>query len=314
MEKKRSANYTQREKESLISLVEKYLNVIENKKTNSVFNKQKNDCWEKLAWEYNSIQTTGSRTGQQLKCCYEQMKKIAKQHKSEDKVDLLKTGGGTFIPKTTILDEKILMLLKDNYFTIANEYDSNKSATSKEPEKKKLMKLDFITSPSTSADINKENIYIVYQDEQSEEMDKHLTQIEDDEALNSSVAWNNRNSSNIIEGELGEIAIEHQQKYSEPEPSISLLAGPKKRKIDSRTQDSCKKENIQNKQNKESKIIELNKKKIEVYNLKLNVLKTMAETELEHLKGAKLDNEIKELIKEKEKINLELKKNELHRS
>ncbi|CAG9765930.1 unnamed protein product [Ceutorhynchus assimilis] len=169
MEKKKSANYTQREKELLISLVEKYLN-------------------EKLAWEYNSIQTTGSRTGQQLKCCYEEMKKIAKQHKSEDKVDLLKTGGGTFIPKTTILDEKILMLLKDNYFTIANEYDSSKSATSKEPEQKKLMKLDFITSPSTSADINKENIYIVYQDEQSEEMDEDLTQIEDDEALNSNVA------------------------------------------------------------------------------------------------------------------------------
>ncbi|CAH2009246.1 unnamed protein product [Acanthoscelides obtectus] len=60
--------------------------------TNFIFNKQKNECWEKLAWEYNSIQTTGLRTGQQLKSWYEQMKKIAKQHKSEDKMNLLQTG------------------------------------------------------------------------------------------------------------------------------------------------------------------------------------------------------------------------------
>ncbi|KAJ8931141.1 hypothetical protein NQ314_015982 [Rhamnusium bicolor] len=44
------------------------------------------ECWEKLAWEYNSMQTSGLRTGIKLKSAYEQMKKQAKQHKSQDKV------------------------------------------------------------------------------------------------------------------------------------------------------------------------------------------------------------------------------------
>lgn len=86
MEKKRAANYTQREKEILVSLIEKYFKIVENKKTNAVFNKQKAECWEKLAKEFNSTQTTGLRTGAQLKATYEKMKQLAKQHKSEEKV------------------------------------------------------------------------------------------------------------------------------------------------------------------------------------------------------------------------------------
>ncbi|KAJ8929393.1 hypothetical protein NQ314_017925 [Rhamnusium bicolor] len=124
-DRKRSSNYTQRGKEILLSLVETYMNVIENKKTNAVYNKQKAECWEKLAWEYNSTQTSGLRTGVQLKSCYEQLKKIAKQHLTDDKVEILKTGGGTFTPKISVVDEKVMSLLKDNYFSVENKYDNN---------------------------------------------------------------------------------------------------------------------------------------------------------------------------------------------
>lgn len=84
--RKRSSNYTARERELLLNLIEKYINIIENKKTNSVFNKQKIECWEKIAKEFSALQTSGIRSGAQLKACYEQMKKIAKQHQAEDKV------------------------------------------------------------------------------------------------------------------------------------------------------------------------------------------------------------------------------------
>ncbi|CAH2002219.1 unnamed protein product [Acanthoscelides obtectus] len=40
--------------ETVISLVEKYRSIIENRKTNLVFNRQKNECWEKLAWVFHS--------------------------------------------------------------------------------------------------------------------------------------------------------------------------------------------------------------------------------------------------------------------
>lgn len=87
-ERKRASNYTTREKEILISFVQNYITILENKKTNAVFNKEKLKCWEHLAREYNALQTTGIRTATQLRAAYEQMKKIAKQHKSEDKVDI----------------------------------------------------------------------------------------------------------------------------------------------------------------------------------------------------------------------------------
>lgn len=70
----------------MISLVEKYICIIENKKTNAVYNKQKTECWEQLATEFNSVQTAGFRSGDQIKACYEQIKKLAKQHQAEDKV------------------------------------------------------------------------------------------------------------------------------------------------------------------------------------------------------------------------------------
>ncbi|CAH2004394.1 unnamed protein product [Acanthoscelides obtectus] len=53
------------------------------------------------------------------------MNKIANQHKSEDNVNLLKSDGGVCMPRTTLFDENILILLKDNYFTIPNKFDSN---------------------------------------------------------------------------------------------------------------------------------------------------------------------------------------------
>lgn len=58
-ERKRTSNYSLGEKEILISLVERYLSILENKKTNAVFNKEKTKCWEQLAIEYNAVQTSG---------------------------------------------------------------------------------------------------------------------------------------------------------------------------------------------------------------------------------------------------------------
>lgn len=38
---------------------------------------------------------------------------------------MLKTGGGVFIPKLSPVDEKILCLLKEIFFSIENQFDSN---------------------------------------------------------------------------------------------------------------------------------------------------------------------------------------------
>ena len=65
MDKKRSENITNCEKYVLVDLVLKYADTNENKKTDSVTNKQKEDAWNHIAEEHNSQFV--SRTSQQLK-------------------------------------------------------------------------------------------------------------------------------------------------------------------------------------------------------------------------------------------------------
>ncbi|CAH1962445.1 unnamed protein product [Acanthoscelides obtectus] len=40
--------------DTITSSSKKYRSIIEYKKNNLVFNKQKNECWEKLAWVFHS--------------------------------------------------------------------------------------------------------------------------------------------------------------------------------------------------------------------------------------------------------------------
>ncbi|CAH2008874.1 unnamed protein product [Acanthoscelides obtectus] len=54
MEKSKKIDQLNIHQETIISFVEKYRSIIEDKKTNLVFNKQKNECWEKLAGVFHS--------------------------------------------------------------------------------------------------------------------------------------------------------------------------------------------------------------------------------------------------------------------
>ncbi|XP_072380988.1 uncharacterized protein [Diabrotica undecimpunctata] len=127
MDKKRerSKNYLEEEKENLISIIEKYKHVIENKKTDSVWSKQKNAAWEKIATEYNSISKTGIRNGIQLKLLYEGLKKRVKKLKADDKVQTYITGGGMKVPVMTPQDDRIVAIMGPQIIPIETRYDSN---------------------------------------------------------------------------------------------------------------------------------------------------------------------------------------------
>lgn len=53
--KKRAPNYNTNEKEVLLSLVEKYKKLVENKKTDSVMVSEKNQAWFKITEKFNSV-------------------------------------------------------------------------------------------------------------------------------------------------------------------------------------------------------------------------------------------------------------------
>lgn len=82
----RGKNFTDKEREEFLDIIEKHLNVIENKKTDCITVKRKQAAWEDIAKEFNAIQNTGIRNGTQLKNLYDSIKKKMKKDKADDKV------------------------------------------------------------------------------------------------------------------------------------------------------------------------------------------------------------------------------------
>ncbi|KAJ9587227.1 hypothetical protein L9F63_019251 [Diploptera punctata] len=67
------------EKKLLIELVEKYKDVVENKKTDDVNFQKKCLAWKSISIEFNSMPNTVKRTGKQLKKCWLNMKHRSRQ-------------------------------------------------------------------------------------------------------------------------------------------------------------------------------------------------------------------------------------------
>lgn len=292
MEKgKRSANVTEREKEFLISLVQKNLHIIENKKTNAVYNKQKNECWEKLAWDFNANQTSGLRTGLQLRSTYEQMKKNAKQHKAQDKVELHKTGGGKFTENTTYLDSKILGLLEENYFSIENRFDSNSTVIEPGPSNynKEEENIIFIVDEGTGED--------------SCSIDTFPVSIRADSPLQN-VDENNMNSINNDAHETVEPPKKKQKLVS------NIIKAPGINQIRRSPATNQTLRSPATNQTRRSHASVLLNKKCEVLKKKMDILNLVKESEIETMKGKKLDNEIKEIVKERNIIELKIKQAE----
>ncbi|KAK4885473.1 hypothetical protein RN001_001744 [Aquatica leii] len=124
--KPRSRNFTEFEKNLLFEIVtNNYIDIIENKKTDGVSCAKKQVAWEKISVKFNSQAQTGPRTAKQLHSLYDILKKNARSNLHSDKRNLYKTGGGTFTPKSSILDEKIVALLKPQFQPLVNNSDSS---------------------------------------------------------------------------------------------------------------------------------------------------------------------------------------------
>lgn len=81
----RSPNFNAVEKSVLVDLVEIHKDIIENKRTDAVYAKKKEEEWAKIAEEFNA-QSAILRNAKQLKTCYENIKYRARKHIAEDKV------------------------------------------------------------------------------------------------------------------------------------------------------------------------------------------------------------------------------------
>lgn len=91
----RAVNFVPKEVRLLVDTCIKYANIIENKRTDAVTWKQKNECWEKITAEFNASTESVHRDTKTLRLKYECAKRQLKNKKSKNKFESYKTGGGT---------------------------------------------------------------------------------------------------------------------------------------------------------------------------------------------------------------------------
>ncbi|CAH0562820.1 unnamed protein product [Brassicogethes aeneus] len=104
--RKRGANFTQTERRHLLTVVNRYKHIIENKKTDAVTWKEKESTWKKIEVEFNSTTEGIPRSDKQLKLKYEAVKKELKKNFSSHKKYVLGTGGGRHVPEPAVQTEE----------------------------------------------------------------------------------------------------------------------------------------------------------------------------------------------------------------
>ncbi|XP_069705064.1 myb/SANT-like DNA-binding domain-containing protein 3 [Periplaneta americana] len=124
----RSPNFSKEERDMLVEIIlSNYKGIIESKKTDAATSADKEHAWREVASEFNSRNLSRpSRHWKSLKMCYENIKKRTKKAFAHDKIQLHKTGGGSFEKPT--VDEtglKLIATLQTQFLPLANPFDDD---------------------------------------------------------------------------------------------------------------------------------------------------------------------------------------------
>ncbi|XP_068083010.1 myb/SANT-like DNA-binding domain-containing protein 3 [Anabrus simplex] len=125
--KKRSVNFTAKEKDDLVDIVlSRYKNIIENKRTDMVTSKLKEKAWKEIETEFNSSSMGVQRDWKSLRLCYENIKKRTKKSLANEKTELHKTGGGSAVISTlSSTEEKLIGALQQQFLPLSNPFDDD---------------------------------------------------------------------------------------------------------------------------------------------------------------------------------------------
>lgn len=123
---KRSTNFTTKEDNILLSLVKKYRNEVECKKTDCNANKIKASAWLKIEEEFNMIGGEPYRDCKILRTKYENLKKRTKKKYADHKTYITTTGGG---PSKDIMitstDDDIHEIIGTQLTGLSSEFDDD---------------------------------------------------------------------------------------------------------------------------------------------------------------------------------------------
>uniref|UniRef100_A0A673MUS6 Myb/SANT-like DNA-binding domain-containing protein n=1 Tax=Sinocyclocheilus rhinocerous TaxID=307959 RepID=A0A673MUS6_9TELE len=104
----RSSNFTSHEKNLLYQLMEQYGTIIEDKKTDNMTIKKKEDAWVQLTADFNaSVGIKDKRDVNSLKACWKNLKAKAKKDAAQERRDTFLTGGGPPTGEIDSLSQKL---------------------------------------------------------------------------------------------------------------------------------------------------------------------------------------------------------------
>lgn len=124
--KKRAPIFSATEKSVLLNIIFTFKSVIENKKTDAVTWRQKDNAWNKITSQFN-CQTPENhpRTKESLRKLYDNIKKNLRKDVAMEKHKIIKTGGGPLEkPNKEATTELALGILNEKtVFGLENPYD-----------------------------------------------------------------------------------------------------------------------------------------------------------------------------------------------
>lgn len=122
---KRCPNFTDDDVKILVSLVKKYSDVIECKKSDTVTWQEKLKTWDAITKELFNI-TGVNRNAKSLREKYKNLKKVTRKKFADQKNETHKTGGGTpSAINISTMDEELKDILGESVTGLNNDFDSD---------------------------------------------------------------------------------------------------------------------------------------------------------------------------------------------
>lgn len=110
--RERSINFTREEVDLLVTLVEKHKHLLENKKSDAVTWRQKEECWRGIEASFNATSGSTHRTFKNLRTKYEGLKRDTRKKSAQIRAETYRTGGGTSTaPVLTPSESKIKSMI-----------------------------------------------------------------------------------------------------------------------------------------------------------------------------------------------------------
>lgn len=103
--KKRLPNFSATEKMKLIQLIEEKKDIIENKKTDAISAREKEECWINLATQFNSTSIIGHREVSSLKTCWDNLKKKSRKYAADMRKEVYLTGMHIYLYKLIYINK-----------------------------------------------------------------------------------------------------------------------------------------------------------------------------------------------------------------